>query len=264
LTQGRLLVYFHGAPGSPAEAELLREPAAAHGLRVLCQDRFAIDTRLHSDAYFQALADDIVTQAQGRPVDVAGFSIGAFVAIQVCRRIPDHVRRLHLISAAAPIEGGEFLDGMAGKIVFQLARKAPWLFQLLSYWQSLLARLAPGLLFSTIFASAQAADQTLAATASFRGPITQVLAQCFRGGVAGYIRDVRAYVQPWQGDLKEVTVATQLWHGEADNWSPIGMSEYLNKQLPHVANFTRMPGMSHYSCLYAAAPEICRQAAAAN
>lgn len=264
MSEGRLLVYFHGAPGSPLEAEVLRESATAHGLRVLCQDRFAIDAHQHGEAYFRALADNIVAQAQGQQVDVVGFSIGAFVALQVCRRIPDHVRCLHLVSPAAPLEGGDFLDDMAGKIVFQLARNTPWLFQLLSYWQSLLARLAPALLFSTLFASAQAADKTLANATGFRKRISEVLVQCFRARVAGYLRDVRAYVQPWHADLKEVNVATQLWHGEADNWSPIAMSEYLNQQLPHVAGFTRMPGLSHYSCLYAAAPEICKQAVAKN
>lgn len=261
MNEGRLLVYFHGAPGSRAEADLLHASATANGLRVFCQDRFAIDASLGPEAYFQALADEVIAQAQDQQIDVVGFSIGAFVAMQVCRLIPAQIRSLHLVSPAAPLEGGDFLNGMAGKIVFQMARKAPWLFTLLSYWQGLLARLAPGLLFSTLFASAQAADKTLAGTTSFQSKTSEVLVQCFRGGVAGYIRDVRAYVHPWHDALKEVVVPTHLWHGTQDNWSPIAMSEYLNAALPKVASFTRMPGLSHYSCLYAAAPEICVQIA---
>jgi pimeloyl-ACP methyl ester carboxylesterase len=257
LTEGRLLVYFHGAPGSPEEADLFRASATANGLRVFCQDRFAIDASLDPEAYFPVLADDIIVQAKGQKIDVLGFSIGAFVALQVCRRIPAQVRSLHLVSPAAPLEGGNFLDGMAGKVVFQMARKTPWLFKLLSYWQGILARLAPGFLFFTLFASAQAADKTLSGNTSFRSQISEILVQCFRGGVAGYIRDVRAYVHPWHDDLQEIKVPTHLWHGEQDNWSPIAMSEYLRQQLPNVKSFTRMPRMSHYSCLYAAAPEIC-------
>jgi pimeloyl-ACP methyl ester carboxylesterase len=250
-------VYFHGAPGAPLEADVFRESATAHGLQVLCQDRFALDRSRGDEAYFQSLAADIVAHAQGKPVDVVGFSIGAFVSLQVCRLLRDQVRSLHLVSPAAPLEAGNFLDGMAGKFVFQLARNAPFLFKLLSYWQAALARFAPALLYATLFASARAGDKVLAVNSDFRNRISAVLVQCFRGGLTGYIGDVLAYVQPWNERLKEVTVPTHLWHGELDNWSPVAMSVYLSQALPKVESFTRLAGLSHYSCLYAAAPEIC-------
>ena len=215
----------------------------------------------NNEAYFQSLAADIVQHAQGRQVDIVGFSIGAFVALQVCRFLPSQVRSLHLVSPAAPLEAGNFLDGMAGKFVFQLARNAPFLFKLLSYWQAALARFAPGLLYATLFASARAGDKVLAVKSDFHNRISAVLVQCFRLGLTGYIRDVLAYVQPWNEHLREVTVPTYLWHGEQDNWSPVAMSVYLSQTLPKVESFTRMPGLSHYSCLYAAVPEICKQIA---
>jgi len=64
-------------------------------------------------------------------------------------------------SAAAPLESGDYLEAMAGKQVFKLAKAAPALFVLLSYWQGLLAWLAPNALFRLLFASAAGADITL-------------------------------------------------------------------------------------------------------
>jgi len=52
-----------------------------------------------------------------------------------------------------------------------------------------------------------------------------------------------------------------LWHGTADNWSPFGMSAYLTERFPSNARVERMEGLSHYSCLYAAAPMICARLA---
>jgi pimeloyl-ACP methyl ester carboxylesterase len=137
---GSIVMYFHGVPGAISEAQLFDDPAKANGLKVICQDRFALDANFTKPEYFQTLADDISRLAQSKKVDVIGFSIGAFVALQVCRLIPHRVHSLHLVYPAAPLEGGDFLKDMAGKQVFWLAREWPVLFKLLSYWQVLLAR----------------------------------------------------------------------------------------------------------------------------
>jgi pimeloyl-ACP methyl ester carboxylesterase len=258
---GPILIYFHGAPGAPVEAEVFQACAQAHGVQVVCQDRFAVDEGTTGPDYYQLLAHDIVALAKEGRVHVVGFSIGAFVALQVCRLIPDRVESLHLVSAAAPLEAGDFLDHMAGKSVFRLAKSAPFLFLFLSSWQGLLARYFPNFLFRMLFASATAGDQLLCRDPAFRNWTTNLLTDCFGRNVSGYVRDVLAYVAPWQTCLKDVSVKTYLWHGDQDNWSPIGMSEYLGRQISGSVTAHRMEGLSHYSCLHAAAPEICRQVA---
>jgi len=39
------------------------------------------------------------------------------------------------------------------------------------------------------------------------------------------------------------------------------MSEYLTERFPSNARIERMEGLSHYSCLYTAAPMICARLA---
>lgn len=257
-TSGRLVIYFHGAPGAPEEGSLFDLCGQEYDLEFICLDRFAIDTSLGAEAYYRCLANEVLTLAQGKAVALVGFSIGAFIALQTCRYLGDSVRVLHLVSAAAPLEAGDFIGEMAGGRVFQLARQRPGLFVLLSRWQRLLAWLAPAGLFRLLFASAAGGDQALVAEPEFKARITRVLKRCFVENVRGYERDIHAYVQPWQDRLAANSIATHIWHGAEDNWSPPAMADYLKTALPNCAGFTLLERQSHYSALHEAAPWICK------
>jgi len=256
---GKTVIYFHGAPGAPEECTIFDLYAKEQGLTFICFDRFSGDYSIAGEAYYQFLAQEISKQAAGKEVDVIGFSIGAFIALQTCRYLGNGVRSLHLISAAAPLDAGGFLEDMAGKRVFQLAKTAPILFVLLSYWQGLLALLFPNALFRLLFAGAAGDDKALSVDRAFQSGITQVLRSCFIGRVQGYARDVRAYVLPWKDTLSGIGVNTHIWHGAEDNWSSVAMAEYLASAIPGCTSTEIFSGLSHYSCLYRAAPEICRQ-----
>lgn len=261
---GRVVIYFHGAPGAPDECTIFDRYGKEHGLRFICFDRFSIDISIADEAYYRLLAKEISKQAAGEKVDVIGFSIGAFIALQACRHLADQVRNLHLVSAAAPIEAGHFLDAMDGKQVFRLAKVFPLLFLLLSYWQGLLALLFPNALFRLLFAGAVGEDKALAADHEFHSGMCKVLRSCFTGRVRGYARDIRAYVRPWNDKLSGIGVNTHIWHGADDNWSPVSMATYLQSAIPGWTSTEIFQGLSHYSCLYRAAPDICRQLGATS
>lgn len=255
---GRMVIYFHGAPGAPEECAIFDHYGQEHGLTFICFDRFSADSSLNGEAYYQFLAKEISKKTCGKKVDVIGFSMGAFIALQTCRYMANEVRNLHLVSAAAPLEAGAFLDTMAGKHVFQLAKAFPALFILLSYWQGLLALLFPKALFRLLFASVAGEDKALAAGREFQSSITQVLRSCFIDHVQGYTRDITAYVQPWKTTLSDISVNTHIWHGAEDNWSPKSMAEYLKSAIPGCAHIELLNSLSHYSCLYETAPKICK------
>lgn len=257
--KGRLVIYFHGTPSAPAECAIFDRYGKEQGLRFICFDRFAVDAAIVGEAYYQVLANEILKKAAGEKVDVIGFSIGAFIALQTCRYLDNNVRNLHLVSAAAPLEAGDFLDAMAGKLVFQLAKLFPALFILLSYWQGLLAWLFPHALFRLLFANAAGQDKALVINPEFQANIIKTLKSCFMGRVQGYSREIKAYLQPWETTLSEVSVNTHIWHGVEDNWSPKLMAEYLKSAIPNCSSIEIVDGLSHYSCLYEAAPKICNQ-----
>ena len=254
---GRIVIYFHGAPGAPEECAIFDNCGKEHGLTFICLERFSINALIRGEAYYQFLAKEILKKSAGKKVDIVGFSIGAFIALQTCRYIPDEVKSLHLISAAAPLEAVDFLDAMAGKQVFQLAKAFPFLFVLLSYWQSLLALFFPNALFRLLFASAAGDDKALVSDSKFQTSTIKVLQSCFIHHVAGYTRDIKTYVRPWGTTLSKISVDTHIWHGGKDNWSPKQMAEYLKSAIPGCTSTKIYNGLSHYSCLRRAAPEIC-------
>lgn len=255
---GKPIVYFHGAPGSPHEARILDAPARQHGLRVLCFDRFTLDQRLQGAAYYRHLAQAINSAISETPVDFIGFSLGTHVALQTSRHLPGQVSSLHLVSAVAPLDRGDFLPAMAGEAVFKLARDHAGLFRLLSRFQSILARHSPGLLYRMLFASTQGADAELAQQPEFKASMQRILTECFAEGIGGYVRDIEQFLAPWPEGIFDEPSPVHLWHGSADNWSPPGMSHYLAHTMSGKAQTHWMEGLSHYSCLQQAAPEICR------
>lgn len=256
---GRLIIYFHGAPGAPEECAIFDAYGKENGLTFICFDRFSVNSSIDGEAYYQFLAKEILKKTAGGKVDVIGFSIGAFIALQTCRYMVNDVRNLHLVSAAAPLEAGDFLNAMAGKQVFQLAKTFPVLFVLLSYWQGLLALLFPNALFHLLFANTADGDKALVVNREFQSSIIKTLRSCFIGRIQGYTRDIKVYVHPWKTTLAEVSVNTHIWHGAEDNWSPKLMAEYLKSAIPSCSHIEILGGLSHYSCLYETAPQICNQ-----
>jgi pimeloyl-ACP methyl ester carboxylesterase len=259
---GKLAVYFHGAPGAPSEAEFLKDAATQYNLNILCFNRFSVDSDIVGNAYYLLLADTIKKHMEThgsnpKKVHLIGFSIGCHVALEVSICLAGKVDSLHLISAAAPLEAGGFIDQMAAKPVFKLAQNVPLLFKLLTHWQGLLVRATPRLLFNMIFSSAQGNDKKLVTDPAFKQLLAGILGVCFKQTISGYIKDVLQYVQPWSPRVALCSVDTYLWHGEQDNWSPVAMAHYLESALPSCKGKHIEPEGSHYSCLIAVAPLVC-------
>ncbi|EPJ46492.1 MAG: hypothetical protein OFPI_33850 [Osedax symbiont Rs2] len=257
--QGKIVFYFHGAPGAPAEAAMLEQAAIGEKFCIISFNRFAIDAAIDTQRYYQLLAEQIASISDGQKVDLIGFSIGCHVAIEVALLLEKQLASLHLVSAAAPLEGGDFLVDMAGGAVFKLAQKAPLLFVALSYWQKLLAKFASAILYKMLFSSARGKDKELAASVEFQQLLMPILADCFSRDVSGYIRDVKAYVKPWSAQLGKLQVNSYLYHGQADNWSGLSMAHYLRDTLGSRCQLKEYPELSHYSCLNIAVVDIFQQ-----
>jgi len=253
---GQLVIYFHGAPGAVEECSVFDAYAKKNNLKIVCFDRFAIEPSLDSESYFDYLASQIKTKAGEQSIDMIGFSIGSYIALEVGKRLHDQLRHTHLISAVAPIHVDNFIDEMAGGLVFKLAKEWPFIFSLLTRYQKLMALLAPFMLVNMFFSSAVAKDKELSKQRDFKRYMASLLKQCFQNRSIGYKRDIKFYLT-WQGNLDRYTSNIYLWHGTEDNWSPFSMATYLCNEMSGDTNLEALKGLSHYSCLYDAAPKIC-------
>ena len=241
--------YFHGMPGSPSELELFPSNATANWH---APDRGALPPNLSVQQRFDALAELIERRTQDGPIRLVGFSLGTYVALEVACRLSHVELNLVLVSAAAPLSAGDFLDRMAGKAVFSLAARCPAAFAALVGAQALAARLMPQQLVPILFASAQGADMALPDDPKFLSTMARVLRESVMFGRTNYRIEVDSYVQDWSGILPTIKHPVTLWHGEADNWSPPEMALALAKRLPNVVECKLLPDLSHYSTLRAA------------
>ncbi len=241
----RQRVYLHGFPGGPEEVHAFG-PCA---LPIYAPDRRHDAPGLDFPAYVDHLAQTISVRFPQGGLTLIGFSAGARMALELSVELGDRVNEVILISAAAPLQMGAFLKDMAGRLVFGTAQKSKLAFNALTAAQTLLSRWAPNRLYQQIFASAQGADRELKSDHLFKQVIQSVIVKTLQSGSPGYRREILAYVLPWGDLLPRVTAPVTLWHGTADNWTPIGMANALEAALPHVRSVHRMPGLSHFSTL---------------
>ena len=186
--------------------------------------------------------------------------MGAFVAMEVSARLSGRALgrdlALDLISPPAPLETGDFLPHMAGGVVFNLARNAPWAFGLMTSLQGRLAKASPGILYNQLFATASGEDRDLAATADFEDMILKLIGRTLQEGAKGYRREILAFVRAGEDRLARVTAPVTLWQGTVDNWTPPAMADARAARLPNLRTDRRFSGLSHYSTLKAALAEI--------
>lgn len=262
--QGYLTIYFHGAPGGTKEPAIFDDLAQRHGLRLVCIDRFSIPDDMNQNDYIHELAAHIKSLSNGKPLSFLGFSIGAFTALEVSRLLQDQINQVHLISAAAPLptrsatQRSKYTKEMAGGLVFDLAIEKPLLFHLLTKFQQFLATLSPQLLTKLIFSSATGKDKSLFSKADFKDYITDVISNCFKRSIGGYMREIKLYTQ-WDPEPNRYHSNTVLWHGMVDNWAPANMVPALIDTIAGPKQCHNLSEMSHYSCLIESAPKIFEQ-----
>ncbi|TAL29928.1 MAG: alpha/beta hydrolase [Phenylobacterium sp.] len=257
---GPLCVYFHGCPGAPAECAWFDDAAREAGVRLIGIDRNAVAPGAAGGAYFDALAAEVERLAAGAPVRLMGFSLGAFVAVQVAIRLRTPVAVIDLVSPAGPLDSGDVLDSMAGGAVFRLAMRSPALFRAVTWAQGVAVGLAPSAVLRGLFASVRGAEAERAARPDFQAALARFLTWAYGPARAGYIRDIAAYVRPWAADLQRVSASVRIWQGEDDGWAPPALAASLAAGLRETPDVTLFSGLGHYSTLFEAAPIALRRA----
>lgn len=57
--------------------------------------------------------------------------------------------------------------------------------------------------------------------------------ELYRQGLEGMTQDDELMTQPWGFELEAIAVPTHLWHGEADNITPVAMGKALAASIPN-------------------------------
>lgn len=235
-------------PGTATELELLGFAKAGD---VEAIDRRQGDRAVSLGDQFDLLAKRVVAVSGNSPVRIVGFSIGAYIALEVAARLPKTEVSIDLVSAAAPIGLGSPVETMAGAPIFRLAQSSQTALAIAASAQGLVTCVAPGLLAHALFRSSRGADAALRIDARFMEGMKQILRRAFDDGGLQYRREISAYVRDWSPLLAQVRHPVMLWQGTEDNWAPPAMAEALAAMMPNVRGLKLLPGLSHYSTLAA-------------
>jgi pimeloyl-ACP methyl ester carboxylesterase len=248
---GRPVLYLHGIPGSRLEIAGADAAARTAGLRLIAVDRPGCgrsDPR--PDLTFGNYAADVsqlLDELSVSAVDVAAASGGGGFGLGLAARSQGRVRRLILICAMAPSVPREALRGRQPRISFAyaLARRAPWLLRpwlrrqvrsLAAADPARLARWARGL---------PPADRAAMLDPKLRQIINLDAAEALRQGAAAAVGELALYGQPPGFALTDIVVAVHLLHGAEDHTVPVGVAEWLARQLPN-ATLEVVPGAGHW------------------
>lgn len=243
-------IYCHGLPGSPSELGAFGAPQLIENIHAL--ERLSRNTGNYERdllAAFDAL--DLKEQAA-----VAGFSLGAMSAMHIAARRPHLVSKLILISPAAPLQLGNFLANMAGKPVFEAARRGAASLRILSQLQGIAVSIAPKLVIRSMFSASAEADRQLLKTSTFLDMLVEALRTSLGPHQAAYRAELLAYVGPWADVVDAVRCPVTIWQGSADTWTPQPMAEALKQRLGNLASLEVFPGQAHYSTLKSALAHV--------
>jgi pimeloyl-ACP methyl ester carboxylesterase len=141
-----------------------------------------------------------------------------------------------------------------GERVFRVAKANGLAFRAAVRSQALLARRAPNVLRRLLFAGAEPSDRLFAESPEGLALLSTLISRAWADGGAAYRADLLAYVQDWSGELADVAVPVELWHGLRDNWAPISMAHAIADRLPSAC--VRVSEAGHYSTLVTNAPAV--------
>lgn len=235
---GRPVLYFHGSPGSRLEGRLSGPEAERRGIRIIAPDRpgFGLSDP-KPGRRIPEWPDDVVELADALGLErfaAMGGSGGGPYAAACALRTPERLTAAGIVCGVGPFDVPDATRGMGrqNRLIFGLARRAPWLLGLFLLPmtrglqgdpEKLLRRMSRALPEPDVAALRQpGALETFAASSR----------EALRQGTSAALEELVLYTKPWGFRLEDIRMPVHLWQGELDrNVSP-EMSRYQARTIP--------------------------------
>ncbi len=247
---GALVVYLHGAIGSPQSAcPQLESIVEELGLRYVLVSRPGFgDSDPAPGRTLASFAGDVAQLADAfeRPrFAVVGVSAGGPYALACACALPERVQLATVVSCMTP--GPCLSAGLpaAARVGLRLLREHPRGCSRAGDALLALARRNSRLVARVMYAGAARDDRRLIDEPDARAAATRRFLAAARGGVGGMVDDYRLCTDPWGFVPAAVAPPVQLWHGALDAIVPVDEAIGLAAALPR-ARFALHPGEAHF------------------
>jgi pimeloyl-ACP methyl ester carboxylesterase len=226
--------YFHGFPGSRLEAGLFDLAAKKHNLRVFAPDRCGIGL---SDPYPERRildwSSDVTAFADALEIDkfiLIGVSGGGPYALACAHQSASRIMALTLVCPLGPISQASLLDSMywPAKLNFMSIRALPGPTHLMyRMFITPMAQIWPNTIYQMMLTMAPRVDTQVLNRPQVRSILTHSIRESVRQGSDTILHEMQLYTMPWEFEVSEISIPTQLWHGTADEIVPIAHARSL-------------------------------------
>jgi pimeloyl-ACP methyl ester carboxylesterase len=157
---------------------------------------------------------------------------GPFVAACACQ-LPTRVSSAAIVGGSGPIDEPGALEGAAveRRVGYWLARHAPSLLRAAITWRGNPREDLDGF-FTRYTRHNPPSDQALLARPDVKEMFLASYREATRQGLAAFAHEVELAAKPWGFLLSAISVPITIWHGTADNSTPLGMAKALARALP--------------------------------
>lgn len=237
---GRPLYFFHGFPGSRLQAALVDDQARDARVALIAIDRPGFGAS--SPAPHRRLLDwphDVVTVADQlghERFGVLGVSCGGPYALACAHQLPERIDYVGLLAGIGPTDVATLnRDQMPLlKWMFALARLHPLLISpLLALDRAMFRRNAARAVESLAAMMPLPDRRLLHANPTVRAQFVASLAEAYRQGIGGALREAQLIAQQGEFRLREITLPVDVYQGDSDRHVTMAMARHIAEQLPH-------------------------------
>jgi pimeloyl-ACP methyl ester carboxylesterase len=247
---GHPVLHLHGTPGSRLEVGIpaARRAAEDLGVRLIAPDRPGVGLspfRRFSLREYPQLVRGFADALGLDRFAVTGVSSGGKYACACAWALPGRVTQAVLASSTCSVDlpGARATWSKDDRLVYTLARRAPWLLRLMFAKFTHDVRRDPAAVFS-MMTDLGPADQEILGREDFRRAFAANAAEAFAQGSRGPAHDYTLEARPWGVPLDQIRVPVEIWHGEDDRLVSPQASQILAAAVPGaVTHF--VPGEGH-------------------
>ena len=236
--RGRLVLYFHGTPGSRLEANLIAEDCGAAGIRLMAVERPGIGlSDYQSGRQILDWPADVEHFAaalgyEGTSFGIVGMSGGAPYALACLKRIPQRLTHVALVSGHTPMNSPGVQPGNQDKLIEFICRR-PRLGEIGLKAAIRMLHRNPDRFLARAGKEWSAADrQLILCNLEYRKLFIRTVSEATRCGSAGLLKAIQLLGRPWGFRLCSLPPAlVSIWQGGCDPIVPPSMGHYFNQQI---------------------------------
>ncbi len=235
---GQPVLLCHGLPGTRLQGHPDRSIVASLGIRMIGIDRpgYGLSDYQHGRTLLdwpddvQAIADSLSLERFA----VLGISGGGPYAAACAWKIPERITTAVLVSAMGPTNDPEAIQNMPllNRFLLASAKYGEWPLRLPAAGLLAIAQRWPDKYLSIMNSHLPAPDQAIYLRSDIQTFVKEDVAEAFRQGTRGAIRDIILLARRWGFRLQDIPVPVQLWHGEQDTTVPVRIGHTLAAALP--------------------------------